>query len=227
MRVDFGLFSRFDAGERRAAELRRIPASCVCEMTPSAPAEQALERPACNDTTGKRMRRASGLRSALLMAVWLTLLGTAAVQADESGVTDQQILFGQSAAFSGPAQDLGKNLRLGIEAAFEEANRRGGVHGRTLALQSLDDAYEPEAAIANTRRLIAEDGVFALIGAVGTTDLPLSYTHSGRCGRSLPRAVHRRRVPARPRVAQRNQFACLLLPGDGGNGLPADRRSGN
>ena len=102
------------------------------------------------------------------MAVWFTLPGAAAVQAEEPGVTDQQVLFGQSAAFSGPAQDLGKNLRLGIEAAFEEANRRGGVHGRTLVLRSLDDAYEPEAAIANTRRLIAADGVFALIGAVGT-----------------------------------------------------------
>ena len=114
------------------------------------------------------MRRSGGLRSALLMAVWFALSGAAAVQAEEPGVTDQQILFGQSAAFSGPAQDLGKNLRLGIEAAFEEANRRGGVHGRTLVLRSLDDAYEPEAAIANTRQLIADDGVFALIGAVGT-----------------------------------------------------------
>ena len=114
------------------------------------------------------MRRSGGLRSALLMAVWFALPGAAVVQAEEPGVTDQQILFGQSAAFSGPAQDLGKNLRLGIEAAFEEANLRGGVHGRTLVLRSLDDAYEPEAAIANTRRLIADDGVFALIGAVGT-----------------------------------------------------------
>ena len=102
------------------------------------------------------------------MAIWLTLPGAAAAQAEVPGVTDQQILFGQSAAFSGPAQDLGTNLRLGIQAAFEEANRRGGVHGRTLALRSLDDAYEPEAAIANTRRLVADDGVFALIGAVGT-----------------------------------------------------------
>ena len=114
------------------------------------------------------MRRPSGLRSAFLMAVGLTLAGAAAVQAEEPGVTDQQILFGQSAAFSGPAQDLGKNLRLGIQAAFEEANRRGGVHGRTLTLRSLDDAYEPEAAIVNTRRLVTDDGVFALIGAVGT-----------------------------------------------------------
>ncbi len=86
----------------------------------------------------------------------------------ESGVSDQRILFGQSAAFSGPAQELGKNMNRGIEAAFQEANRRGGVHGRQLALLYLDDAYEPEAAITNTIRLIKQEDVFALIGAVGT-----------------------------------------------------------
>ena len=104
----------------------------------------------------------------MLIAICVVLSAAAAARAEDSGVSDRQILFGQSAAFSGPAQDLGKNMRLGIEAAFEEANRRGGVHGRRLALRSLDDAYEPEAAIANTRRLVAEEGVFALIGAVGT-----------------------------------------------------------
>ena len=113
----------------------------------------------------KRARRPCG---AMLIAICVVLSAAAAARAEDSGVSDRQILFGQSAAFSGPAQDLGKNMRLGIEAAFEEANRRGGVHGRRLALRSLDDAYEPEAAIANTRRLVAEEGVFALIGAVGT-----------------------------------------------------------
>ena len=78
------------------------------------------------------------------------------------------ILFGQSAAFRGPAQELGQNMRLGIEAAFHEVNQRGGVHGRQLLLTYLDDSYEPEAAIANTHRLIDEEGVFGLIGAVGT-----------------------------------------------------------
>ncbi len=91
-----------------------------------------------------------------------------AIDAEETGVSHQRILFGQSAAFSGPAQELGKNMRRGIQAAFAEANRQGGVHGRQLELQSLDDAYEPEAAIANTRQLIEQEGVFALIGAVGT-----------------------------------------------------------
>ena len=76
-------------------------------------------------------------------------------------------MFGQSAAFSGPAQELGRNMQLGIQSAFHEVNQRGGVHGRRLELSSLDDAYEPEAAIANTNRLIEEE-VFALIGAVGT-----------------------------------------------------------
>ncbi len=83
------------------------------------------------------------------------------------GVFEDRVLFGQSAAFSGPAQELGKNMRLGIEAAFHEANLAGGVHGRRLELTTLDDAYEPEAAITNTQQLIGE-GVFALIGAVGT-----------------------------------------------------------
>ena len=59
-------------------------------------------------------------------------------------------------------------MRLGIQAAFHEQNERGGVHGRRLELKTLDDAYEPEAAIANTRRLIHDESVFALIGAVGT-----------------------------------------------------------
>ena len=84
------------------------------------------------------------------------------------GVTDDRILFGQSAALSGPARELGRNMRLGILAAFEEANRFGGVHGHRLELQSLDDAYEPEDAIVMTRHLIEEEEVFALIGAVGT-----------------------------------------------------------
>ena len=101
-------------------------------------------------------------------AVLLLVLLIAEIRAEESGISDQRILFGQSAAFSGPAKELGKNMRIGIEAAFQEANTQGGVHGRQLILLSLDDAYEPEAAIANTQRLIEKEGVFALIGAVGT-----------------------------------------------------------
>lgn len=87
---------------------------------------------------------------------------------NRNGITDDKILFGQSAAFSGPASELGLGMRTGILAAFSERNAQGGVHGRQLDLAFRDDAYEPEAAIANTAALIDEDKVFALVGAVGT-----------------------------------------------------------
>ena len=86
---------------------------------------------------------------------------------DDTGVTPDGVMFGQSAVFSGPSRELGINMRLGIEAAFAEANRAGGVHGRQLSLVSLDDFYEPESAVINSRALI-NDGVFALIGGIGT-----------------------------------------------------------
>ena len=81
------------------------------------------------------------------------------------GVYEDSIVFGQSAALSGDARELGTNMRLGVLAAFEEANDSGGVHGRMLRLESRDDRYEAELAGEMTRALI-DHGIFGLIGAV-------------------------------------------------------------
>jgi len=86
----------------------------------------------------------------------------------EDGVTDGKIVFGQVAALTGPAQDLGQGMRQGILAAFDEANRGGGIFGRKLELKSRDDGYEPEKTIEATKAILNEDKIFALIGAVGT-----------------------------------------------------------
>ena len=112
-------------------------------------------------------RRATRWRRAIALGCAAALPAFAQGDAPP-GVSDEAVNFGQSAAFSGPSQALGTAMRLGIEVAFKEANAAGGVHGRQLSLHSLDDAYEPEAAIANTRNLLQEERVFALIGAVGT-----------------------------------------------------------
>lgn len=104
------------------------------------------------------------LRFAVAFA--LAICASAAVADD--GVTGNAILFGQVAALQGPAKDLGEGMRQGILAAFAEANRQGGVFGRVLELKSLDDGYEPERTIEATKKILAEDKVFALIGAVGT-----------------------------------------------------------
>lgn len=97
------------------------------------------------------------------------------------GVDDDTIVLGQSAALSGPAQALGQGMELGIRTAFHEVNQQGGVHGRRLELRSLDDGYEPEAALDNTRSLIG-DQVFALIGATGTPTSEVAAPEADRNG---------------------------------------------
>ena len=113
-------------------------------------------------------RLAAGLfTSALGFAIAAGFFVAVAAQADP-GVFQDKIVFGQSAAFEGPAAALGRGMREGILAAFNEANVAGGVNGRKLELVGYDDGYEPERAIKNTIRLIKDDKVFALIGEVGT-----------------------------------------------------------
>lgn len=105
------------------------------------------------------------LGSALLATSLVTMAGQAAA---ESGVFEDRIVFGQSAAFEGPAAALGTGMRQGIQAAFDEINAKGGVNGRKLELIGYNDGYEPELSIQNTKKLIEQDEVFALIGPVGT-----------------------------------------------------------
>ncbi len=114
------------------------------------------------------MRR-GGLLTALVIPVILVFhLSSPVDSSAEQGVFKNRLVFGQSAAFKGPAAALGIGMREGLLAAFNEANTAGGVSGRMLELVSYNDGYEPEKAIANTNRLIREDNVFALIGEVGT-----------------------------------------------------------
>jgi len=88
--------------------------------------------------------------------------------AAEDGVTATAILIGQSAAFSGPAAQLGIQMRDGAKLWFDYVNARGGVNGRRIELKTRDDKYESKLAAENTTKLIEEDGVFALFGYVGT-----------------------------------------------------------
>ena len=96
------------------------------------------------------------------------LAGAAPDDSSAQALATKQLVFGQSAALTGPSSLLGQSMRLGLFAAFREVNRVGGVHNYRLILESLDDADEPEAAIANAREFIDRRNVFALIGAVGT-----------------------------------------------------------
>ena len=80
---------------------------------------------------------------------------------------DNRIVLGQSAAFSGPAMQLGTQFHAGARLWFDQLNAKGGVGGRQVEIRHLDDGYEPDRCVANTEKLI-KDEVFALFGYIGT-----------------------------------------------------------
>jgi branched-chain amino acid transport system substrate-binding protein len=84
------------------------------------------------------------------------------------GVTDTEIHFGIAAPFSGPAKELGRQMKQGIDTAFGVVNASGGINGRQLRLVAADDGYEPSRTLAASKQLLEKDQVFGLIGNVGT-----------------------------------------------------------
>ena len=78
-----------------------------------------------------------------------------------------RIVLGQSAAFSGPAAQLGIQMNMGARIFFNALNAQGGINGTPIELRTLDDGYEPERCKANTEKFIKDD-VFGLFGYVGT-----------------------------------------------------------
>jgi len=81
--------------------------------------------------------------------------------------TTGRLVIGQSAAFTGPAAQLGIQMNKGARIFFDQLNASGGVNGHTIEMRTLDDGYEPDRCKANTEKLI-KDEVFALLGYVGT-----------------------------------------------------------
>jgi ABC-type branched-subunit amino acid transport system substrate-binding protein len=90
------------------------------------------------------------------------------------GVTDKEIVFGMAAPFTGPAKELGRQMKLGVETAFLAVNDAGGVHGRQLRLVSADDGYEPARTAEAMKELCDRQQVFGIVGNVGTPTAAMS-----------------------------------------------------
>jgi branched-chain amino acid transport system substrate-binding protein len=96
------------------------------------------------------------------------ILAAAPAAAQQPGVTADKILLGQAAVFTGPAAQLGIQMRNGIKSYVDFVNEKGGVHGRRIELVTEDDKYEPSVAPTASQALIDKHKVFALLGYVGT-----------------------------------------------------------
>jgi ABC-type branched-subunit amino acid transport system substrate-binding protein len=84
------------------------------------------------------------------------------------GVSEREIVLGMASAFTGANRELGRAMRAGVEAAIASANAAGGVAGRKLRLVTADDGYEPSRTAPAMKQLVEQDGVFAVVGNVGT-----------------------------------------------------------
>src|SRR6266850_1167020 len=109
------------------------------------------------------------VRALTQLAAAALLASAISAQAQPSGVSANAIVIGQSAPLTGANAELGNDIRNGALAYFRRVNEAGGVHGRKIELVSLDDGNQVPRSEANSKKLIEEDGVFALFGYASAT----------------------------------------------------------
>jgi ABC-type branched-subunit amino acid transport system substrate-binding protein len=101
------------------------------------------------------------------------LSGALATPSTTPGVTSTSVLIGGTFPLSGPASGYAP-IAVGMQAYFSYINfRKGkdgkrGVYGRKIVFKYLDDGYVPANAVQLTRQLVEQDGVFAMVGGLGT-----------------------------------------------------------
>ena len=89
--------------------------------------------------------------NALTVAAWLLAAAVPAV-AQVQQPAQGPILIGQSGGFTGGQADYARDVKMGIEAAFANANAAGGVQGRQIQLVTADDGGKREAVLTNTKK---------------------------------------------------------------------------
>jgi branched-chain amino acid transport system substrate-binding protein len=117
--------------------------------------------------TRTRLRKKTMAIARILLLAFVCAIA-ASVHA-EPGVTDSTITLGMSSPFSGPNAAYGMEMKEVINAYLQQINQNGGINGRKLELIALDDGYETERTVANTKKLINDNKVFALLGYYGSS----------------------------------------------------------
>src|SRR5438128_7070299 len=109
------------------------------------------------------------MRLVASLVIALLMLAAAGPAAAQQGVTDAEIVLGCSNSFSGPLAYTGEQAtRFGVDLYLKVVNDAGGIGGRKIRTVYYDDGFKPQDAVANTRKLVEQDGVFAVIATQGT-----------------------------------------------------------
>lgn len=119
----------------------------------------------------QRRRFVSLASQAVIAGAWPTwALQASAQEAAAPGVTEQVLTIASSLALTGTLAGFGQAVQQGAGAAFAEANAAGGVHGRQLKLELVDDGYVPERTAENVKKIFQERSALALLSCVGTAN---------------------------------------------------------
>jgi branched-chain amino acid transport system substrate-binding protein len=104
------------------------------------------------------------------LALGIALAGAMALPASaaEEGVTDTEILLGSHTDLSGIAAIWGVGATEGARMRYDEINEKGGIHGRKIKLVVEDHQYTVPRAISAANKLLNNDKIFAMVGALGT-----------------------------------------------------------
>ncbi|ROZ64560.1 ABC transporter substrate-binding protein [Ramlibacter sp. WS9] len=104
----------------------------------------------------------------LTLAIAVLCLAAGTAQAQQQGVSKNEIVIGTIQDLSGPIAGYGKQARNGMQLRVDEANEQGGVYDRKLRLAVEDSAYDPKRAILAAQKLVNQDKIFMLVGHIGT-----------------------------------------------------------
>ena len=110
-----------------------------------------------------KMRLVTGV-----VAVTVALAGTALAQKEVRGVTGTEIVLGMHTDLSGPAATYGVSSSNAVKMRFDEANDKGGIHGRKIRLIVEDTQYQVPRAVQAGTKLIHRDKIFAMVAPLGT-----------------------------------------------------------
>ena len=103
-----------------------------------------------------------------VLMVSVALVGPALAQKETRGVTPTEIVLGMHTDLSGPAATYGVSSSNAVKMRFDEANERGGIHGRKLKLIVEDTQYQVPRAVQAGTKLINRDKIFAMVAPLGT-----------------------------------------------------------
>ena len=98
-------------------------------------------------------------------------LSVPALCAPVRGVTPTSIKVGAMLAMTGSSAVTQVQVNAGQYAYFQMVNERGGINGRKIDYIVEDHEYSAQKAVTAARKLVMSDGIFALLGSLGTAQL--------------------------------------------------------